>query len=95
MLNTVRRWHWNLLHRVFGLPERDHRVGNASLSEVLHSHPPVPAHHRPHPRPHGHTPNAQAQLERELQREPRILKNWQRSIGAMFAREASTPTRGE
>lgn len=84
MLNVLRHWHWTLLHRVFGLPDRHHTEPHAPLSAILRSHPEVPAHRRPHI--HGNTPSLQTQLEREQQHEPRILKSWQRSIGTAFER---------
>jgi hypothetical protein len=83
MIDTLRQWHWNLLHRVFGIPDRNHTAPGASLSTVLHSHPPVPAHGQRFAQPKQ--PTLQSQLERERQREPRVLKNWQRRIGDFFA----------
>ncbi len=78
MIDTLRRWHWTLLHRVFGLPERDHTAP--------YSHPPVPAHGRHFTQPRQ--PSLQSQLERERQREPRVLKGWQRSIRNVFERQS-------
>jgi hypothetical protein len=83
MLNRVRRWHWNLLHRVFGLPDRDHQKPYAP------SHPPVAVHHA-HPIQQPAQQSAQnlhTQLERELQREPKVLKRWQHFIGSLFIHE--------
>ena len=84
MLNTIRHWHWTLLHRVFGLPDHDHTEANAPLSAVLRSHPPVPAHGQHFAQPHQ--PGFQEQLQREMQREPRVLKGWQNRIGAAVER---------
>lgn len=84
MLDSIRRLHWTLLHRVFGLPERSHGGPHAPLSTVLRSHPVVPAHHR---RSTGHRQHRlSSQLTREMQRAPRVLPHWQRSIAALFAR---------
>ena len=55
MLSTLRRWHWNVLHRIWGIPERDHTRPGDTLSEMMHSHPPVPAHYRRHEPLHGAT----------------------------------------
>ena len=85
MLNTLRRWHWSLLHRVFGVPDRHHSEPRAPLSAVLHSHPPVPAHGQHFAQPHQ--PSLQSQVERERQRQPRILKGWQQAIGTAFERQ--------
>ncbi len=84
MLKSLRRWHWNLLHRTFGLPDHDHAEPQTPLSAALRSHPPVPAHHRRGS--HGHTPDLQSQIEREWQREPRVLKGWQLIIRAFVER---------
>lgn len=82
MLRRLRRWHWTLLHTVFGLPDRNHVEPHAPLSAILRSHPEVPAHrHRLVPR---HSPSLSEQRERELQRQPRVLKRWQLRIGTLF-----------
>ena len=84
MLNSIRRWHWTLLHRAFGLPERRHGGPDASLSTVLRSHPVVPGHHR---HSAGHSQRSlSSQLAREMRRKPRVLPSWQRSIAATFER---------
>ncbi|HEV2458481.1 MAG TPA: hypothetical protein VGS80_08955 [Ktedonobacterales bacterium] len=87
MFTWLRRWHWILLHRVFGLPDRDHTPPHAPLSVVLRSHPPVLAHNR-HLR-QGRTPSFQTQLARERQHHPRLLVGWQRGIGTLFERQLS------
>ncbi|HLW01432.1 MAG TPA: hypothetical protein VKT82_22440 [Ktedonobacterales bacterium] len=86
MLNMLRHWHWTLLHRVFGLPDRNHTEPHAPLSALLRSHPEVPAHGQHFAQPNR--PGLQSQLARERQRQPRILKSWQRSIGAAFERQS-------
>ena len=85
MLNALRHWHWTLLHRVFGLPDRNHGEPHASLPAILHSHPAVPAHHHHFALKSGQT--LRAQINRERQRHPRIMKSWQRAIGATFERQ--------
>ena len=87
MLKMLRRWHWNLLHKTFGLSDHDHAEPHAPLSVVLRSHPPVPAHH--HRGGHGHSPGSQSQIEREWQREPRVLKGWQRGIRSFIERRTA------
>jgi hypothetical protein len=78
MLNWLRHWHWILLHQTFGLPDRDH------TKPYWRSHPAVPAHHPPPTqRPEQ---SLHAQLEREMRRQPQILKPWQRFIGSLFIR---------
>lgn len=84
MLDTIRRWHWILLHRVLGLPDRDHGGPHASLSAILRSHPVVPAHHRRAGYRSHHS--VSSQLAREMRRQPRMLRGWQRGIGDSFAR---------
>jgi hypothetical protein len=88
MLNTLRRWHWNLLHRVFGLPDHNHTEPHAPLSVILRSHPPVPAHD--HHLAHRANLSLQAQRDREMRRQPVILKSWQQRIGAAFERRFAT-----
>jgi hypothetical protein len=87
MLPTIRRWHWLLLHQILGIPDRDHARSDLSLSALLHSHPPVPAHHRRHEPLQG--PSLQKQLTRERSRQTYILKGWQRRIGATFDRSVA------
>ena len=88
MLKLLRRWNETLLHTILGIPYRDHAEPGAPLSVVLRSHPPVPAHHRHAGSTHHdgmvheHSQSFQAQLERERRRQPRVLKGWQRRIGA-------------
>lgn len=77
MLKLLRRWHWNLLHNVFGLADRDHTT-------PLAHHSMAPAHHR-----HANrlpSQSAQAQFEREMRREPTVLRNWQLSIRRFVTR---------
>jgi hypothetical protein len=94
MMKLLRRWHWNLLHKTFGLPDHDHAEPTAPLSVILHSHPPVPAHH--HRGGHGHSSSLQSQLEREMQRQPRILKGWQNGIHAFIGhRTTKESARGD
>jgi hypothetical protein len=88
MVNTLRQWHWNLLHRVFGLPDRDHTEPHAPLSAVLRAHRAVPAHGRHFAQPRKLS--VQAQLQREMAREPRALKGWQRRIGGLFDQRAGS-----
>ena len=85
MLNVLRRWHWTLLHRILGLPDHDHTEPHAPLSAILRSHPLVPAHHRR--RGQRSSQSLQSQLDRERQRQPRILKSWQSGIGAYLGRQ--------
>lgn len=85
MLQVLRQWHWTLLHRVFGLPDRNHTEPGAPLSVVLRSHPAVPAHRQHLAQPKQ--PSFQEQLDREMHRQPRILKSWQQAIGATFVRQ--------
>ncbi len=85
MIDKLRQWHWTLLHRVFGLPDRNHTEPHAFLSDVLHSHPAVPAHRQHLVLRNGQS--LQAQINRERQRHPRILKSWQHAIGVTFERQ--------
>jgi hypothetical protein len=87
MLNTIRHWHWTLLHRVFGLPDHDHVEPGTPLSAVLHPHPPIPAHGKHFAQPKQ--PGFQEQLDREMQRQPLVLKSWQQRIGAAVERQAA------
>ena len=95
MLKLLRDWNETLLHSILHIPHREHAEPGVPLSVVLRSHPPVPAHHRRvnpahHPHiAHEHAQSFQAQLERERRREPRILKGWQRRIGAAFDRHVA------
>ncbi|WIG60342.1 MAG: hypothetical protein OJF49_003090 [Ktedonobacterales bacterium] len=88
MLNVLRHWHWTLLHRVFGLPDHNHTQPHAPLSVILGSHPAVPAHRR-HLVQRNHQ-SLQAQIERERERQPRILKSWQHRIGALLDRQGTS-----
>jgi hypothetical protein len=81
MLNYLRRWHGILLHEIFGLPDRDH------TKPYLRSHPVVPAHHRRANPDAAH--GLQMQLERELQRQPQLLKGWQFQIRHLVERRGS------
>jgi|GEM_PF-1929362 hypothetical protein len=85
MFNALRRWHWTLLHRVFGLPDRNHTEPHAPLSAVLRSHPKVPAHGRHFAQ--RNNPGFRAQLKREMQRQPHVLKGWQKDIRNRIARQ--------
>lgn len=90
MLKLLLAWNETLLHTILRIPHREHTEPGAPLSAILRSHPPVAVHRHLVPLQHrtAHQEHAslQAQIERERQRQPRILKGWQRRIGAEFER---------
>lgn len=84
MLSRLRRWHGILLHEILGLPDRDH------TKPYPRSHPVVPAHHR-RTNPEF-AQSLQMQFERELQRQPRVLKGWQLQIRQVIKRPNANRT---
>ncbi|MGO8950416.1 MAG: hypothetical protein ACLQUY_22700 [Ktedonobacterales bacterium] len=84
MLKFLRQLHWTFLHEILGIPDHDHAPPHAPLSVILHSHPAVPAHHGD--RGTGNPKSFRSQLDREMSRQPQILKSWQLLVGSFIER---------